>query len=545
MITPYLKTPEFLTDYLPQNVDWTQYIINAAEVAINYCSADLTIVFANQTYAAIHGLTPEQITGKRIIDIIGPDAYEAAEPYYLRALSGERVIYEMELRMPIGVRYVQCIYNPVLGNKHRILGWVGVIIDMTERRKLEKALQEKEEKLRAEKEKAEAANVAKTEFLANMSHELRTPLNAIIGLIDILLLKQYPPEKQREYLSVMQTSSAHLMQLINDLLDLTKLGASQGQFDEMPLDLIKINEEVVNINSVQARQKGISLDFRKIPKRDPVFIGDSLRLRQVLMNLVGNAVKFTERGSVNITLDYRNSVIPGVMDIEISVTDTGIGIPQDKLKSIFNKFTQADGSIRRSYGGTGLGLCISKMIIEAMGGTISVRSIYGKGSCFTINLSLPISQKDAFRSEETHQTRAQAKNAPPDSHILLVEDNNGNILVATSLLDIYGYSYSVARDGEDALARLEQHSFDLILMDIQMPGMDGFEVTRLLREREKATSLRPTPIIGMTAHSLIGDRERCIDAGMDDYISKPLNQERFIRLLEDFISKNRASGQVK
>ena len=499
-------------------------------------------MFSNKAHSALHGLVPAQVIGKTIADILGEAGDETIRPYYERALQGEHVEYELEINYKIERRYIQCIYNPVVNKDGKVIGWVAVTNDMTERHRLETILKKSEYDLRIAKEKAEAANTAKSEFLANMSHELRTPLNAIIGLTNILLLKQHSVEKQNEYLHVMQTSSKHLMDLIDALLEVTKLEVGATQFENIPFQFNEIVNEIISINAHQAAQKNIGLKVIKIPDINPTFIGDPLRLRQILMNLVGNAIKFTETGGVTVEVEYKKSA-SFLWNIEVSVIDTGIGILPEKVESIFNKFTQADSSINRHYGGTGLGLSISTMLIEAMGGSISVQSDYGQGSRFTFELSLPITYENT-PSEPQLSSDLEGKlieSADPDFNILLVEDNPENILVATTLLEIYGYKFSVAKDGIDALAQLDNHQFDLVLMDVQMPEIDGFEVTRLLRAREKVRNLDATPVIGMTAHALITDRIHCLEQGMDDYISKPFNPDDLDRLLKHFSHKKQAT----
>ncbi len=517
-------------------------ILDLAAIPINYCNADRVFLFSNKAHSALHGLEPAQVIGKTIAEILGSAGDETIRPYYERALQGEHVEYELEIKYKIETRYIQCIYNPVVNKDGKVTGWVAVTNDMTERNRLENILKKNQQDLRIAKENAETANIAKSEFLANMSHELRTPLNAIVGLINILRLKQHPVEKQNEYLQVMQTSSKHLMDLIDALLEATKLEVGAVQFESIPFDLKEIVNDIISINDLQAKQKGIVLRIDNMPASHPTFVGDPLRLRQVLMNLVGNAIKFTEKGHVSIAVNHAQNMATNLWDIEISVQDTGVGIAEDNLKSIFNKFTQADSSINRQYGGTGLGLSISAMLIEAMGGAISVESVYGQGSRFTIKLSLPSTYNEITSSpQQANNSAYLANQTHPDFNILLVEDNPENILVATTLLEIYGYTFSVAHDGKDALAQLDNFQFDLVLMDVQMPEMDGFEVTRLLREREKQNNLPPITVIGMTAHALPADRVRCIEHGMDDYISKPFNPDDLDRLLKHFSNKQQAA----
>jgi signal transduction histidine kinase/CheY-like chemotaxis protein len=385
-------------------------------------------------------------------------------------------------------------------------------------------------------EAAWKADRAKSDFLANMSHELRTPMNAVIGLTNILLHKEHPPEKQKEYLDVLQTSAHHMMKLIDDLLDIARLESDQTQLEKTSFNLLEVLNDVVSINTIRASQKNLEL-LLHIHSKPPAFLlGDPGRLRQILINLIGNAVKFTEKGQITLDLDCIANPVTSMWDIKITIADTGIGIQQEKLDGIFDKFTQADNSIRRTYGGTGLGLSISKTLIELMQGTISVESISGKGSRFTINVSLPNAEDIMQYSVDSHDINETAQK---NAHILLVEDYKGNILVVTSILEMYGYSYELAKNGNDALIKLSHTHFDLILMDVQMPEMDGLEVTRRIRISESTTDSLPIPIIGMTAHALAGDRQRCIDAGMSDYIAKPFDLQKLLKSIRHFTAEKR------
>jgi signal transduction histidine kinase/ActR/RegA family two-component response regulator len=387
-------------------------------------------------------------------------------------------------------------------------------------------LNEANRALLSAKEMAEAANMAKSEFLANMSHEIRTPINAVIGISHILHMDSVPSEKHKEYLDTLQISATSLLELINQLLDSSKIEAKNIELEQIVFDLQTLAQEVIALMRIRAREKGLALHFDYSSALPTKFIGDPLRIRQILVNLLSNAIKFTDTGSVMLHINGKPKSAE-VIDVAISVVDTGIGIPVSRRATIFEKFSQGDSSTTRKYGGSGLGLAICKGLAEKMGGTIMVTGAPNKGSQFTVQLPLPVSTAAADLEPQAtidemplegvygqHHKRSKP-------HILLVEDNLANILVTSAFLENLNCTFEVARNGKEAVAKYAPDRFDLILMDIQLPGMDGYETAHFIRALEKRKNLAPMPIIAMTAFAFQEDREKCLKAGMDEYISKP------------------------
>ena len=378
------------------------------------------------------------------------------------------------------------------------------------------------EELSIAKEKAESANQAKSNFLATMSHEIRTPLNVVVGLTTVLSNSNLDTEQKR-IVSTLRSNADLLMKLINDLLDISRIEAGHLELESTRFAFSDVLDDIKAMFDQHAQQKDIALRFENSTEKQ-FYIGDRIRVQQVLMNLVSNAIKFTEKGSVTIKTEYleRND---GPSCIKLIVQDTGIGISTEKFPTIFNKFTQADETITRRYGGSGLGLSIAYSLAKLMKGDITVESEMGKGSLFTAILCLKKCTGN-WSEVEVPPADRQVIYTSGSKIVLLVEDYAPNVMVATLMLEELGFEVLAVSNGNEALQKVVAHkeSFAAILMDVQMQGMDGLETTKRIREYELSSGIRNT-IIGVTAHALAGDRERCISAGMDDYISKPIHPD--------------------
>ena len=384
---------------------------------------------------------------------------------------------------------------------------------------------------------AQAANVAKSRFLANMSHEIRTPMNGVIGMIELLM--QTPlSEKQKHYAKMLESSGKAMLNLINDILDLSKIEAGKLELEKHNFNLQQIVDESLDIFRLTAENKGLLLQSDIDPDVPPHLCGDSGRLLQILINLIGNAVKFTDQGSVKIAVNLEQKSDKTVI-LRFKIQDTGIGISKEKQHLLFNSFEQLDSSSTRKFKGTGLGLAISKKLVELKGGIIGVESTEGKGSLFWFNCSFAIGSD----SETKRKTSKKIKHTPQEIEnlkghkILLAEDNIVNQKVTAGMLEKLGIGVDIAENGQEAINAMKKKKYDLVIMDVQMPVMDGITATQKIRRDAENQPNIDIPIIAMTANATEGDRYICIDAGMNDYITKPISSASLTEILIKWLAK--------
>ena len=409
-------------------------------------------------------------------------------------------------------------------------GKVRLFLEMHQQRKqLEQLIEElrkTQQQLIEERDRAEAATRAKSLFLASMSHEIRTPLNGIIGIVNILK-QTSDPDRIAEYLEIVEISADNLLSIINDILDFSKIESQQLELENIPFQPAVQIQNVIKLLHIKALEKGLYLRA-ELPSNIPECVmGDPVRFKQILINLVNNAIKFTEKGSVIISAFLRD-LTPSHCIIYCEVKDTGIGITEEGKLRLFREFSQTDKSISRRFGGSGLGLAISKKLVEMMLGEIGVESEYGKGSTFWFTVTFSRCDKSVLSL--TTDTKTLIETQKP-KNILLVEDNVINQKVALFALQKMGHFVDIAENGEVCLQKVKEKDYEVVLMDVQMPVMDGYEATRRIREWEKESGRKPLRIIAMTANAEKSERTYCLSLGMDEYISKPFKPERLASVL--------------
>jgi PAS domain S-box-containing protein len=502
-----------------------------------YDAGTLHFLEVNDAAMKHYGYSHDEFSRMTIMDIRAPEDQQLLAAYLQAPRDAMQESGPWRHRLKNG----QVIDVEIASHTLEIAGRPAALVvaqDVTERRRAA-------EELRKAKESAEAASRAKSEFLANMSHEIRTPMNGILGMTELVLESELTADQQ-QCLGMVKSSAGSLLAIINDILDFSKIEAGRLDLDPLEFDLRSCIEQTLQMFAFKAQEKG--LDLRgdlgaDVPDR---VIGDPVRLRQVIVNLLGNAIKFTERGSV--VLEARPKTQGASAEIHFVIRDTGIGIAPEHQRLIFEAFSQADSSTARNFGGTGLGLTISSRLVDLMGGNIWVESEPGRGSRFHFTARFGMPQ--AIRSAASPYLPASPPSQPALAEggelsssaraetglkILLAEDNRVNQQLAWRLLTKHGYQVAVVASGHEALAALDKRPFDLILMDVQMPGMDGLQATAAIRERERANG-EHIPIIAMTAHAMKGDRERCLEAGMDGYISKPVDAKQLLAQIQELLS---------
>lgn len=481
-----------------------------------------TIIEVNDVCESVYGYTREEMLTLKVSDLRREGESSIRRQMDVAQTEGilfETVHYRKDgTSFPAEVRSQGAEINgsPVL---------LSVIRDITDRKKMET-------RLRRAKEFAEAASRSKSNFLANMSHEIRTPLNGIIGMTELALMTQLD-EEQQEYLGMVRLSSQSLLRVVNDILDYSKLEAEKMTLFSQPFNLDQVVESVRDLFMVSALQKNLALETGIDADVPPVVIGDAIRLKQVLSNVVGNAVKFTQRGSVSLRVS-RFQTDDSQVGLRFSVRDTGIGISAAHQQLLFQSFYQVEHSLVRNYSGTGLGLSIAKGLVEQMGGTLTCTSREGEGSefVFTVKMKQPEAKPEPDSAEAPMSHPADRPVLlGRQARILLVEDDETSREVARLLLEKAGMKVDQAMDGEQAVIMAAEGDYDLILMDISLPGVDGYSAVRRIRER----GLQTVPIVAMTAFALTGDREKCLAAGMDDYLSKPVDRGSLMRMLEKWL----------
>lgn len=444
---------------------------------------------------------------------------------------------------------------PVVDEEGTVTSWLGINLDISRRKHIEDELKLamdrlSEEKARCEEEvrqrtrelqqatsQAEDANRAKSEFLASMSHEIRTPMNGVIGLAELALMVSKEP-RTRKYLTLVKKSGSQLLNIVNDILDLSKIEAGKVELEEQPFDLREDIEMILSALGVSAHEKGLLFVHEMEPDIPARLVGDSTRLRQVLTNLIGNAIKYTPKGLISLSVRLANEAAsrPEGVRLLFRVRDTGLGIPRDKLAGVFDSFTRVEGPDYAKYGGTGLGLTISRRLVELMGGSIWVESGHGEGSTFSFTAEFGVSVDQPAPAERPVPVTAHE----PPLKILLVEDNEINRILAVDLLEMRGHTVKAVENGLKALEALQTESFDLVFMDARMPEMDGMEAARRIRAGEAGDP--NVPIVALTAYALKGDREKFLAAGMDDYLSKPIDMEALERVLGQFRPREGEKG---
>ncbi|MFC1769853.1 response regulator [Nitrospirota bacterium] len=497
-------------------------LFHSMPVGIMCIDKDYQILDINNKFCDLFSMQRDDLLGKICYEMFGHDVIESninnkpgVCPFcnIVQCMKSKKI---SSFDRVVGDNHLKVTTVPEINEQGEVTRFFEILDDVSRRRHYEMDL-------KAAKEEAETANQAKGDFLAHMSHEIRTPMNAIIGMTDLCFMEE-SGEDQTEYIGHIREASYSLVRILNDILDMSKIRSGKLEIDNIPFELNMVISSVIGTFKSSAVAKGLKLESTLTPDLPENLIGDPLRIKQVLSNLISNAIKFTKEGSVTISVNKDASDV-----IRFSVTDTGIGIPVEKELDIFHEFTQVDISTTRKYGGTGLGLSISKNIIELMGGSLRLNSTSSEGSQFEFQLELQ-------NAESVNKDFPSKKNKNDECHlcnlnVLVAEDNKLNQTLITRLLEKRGCHVVIADNGKTALDILSTQKFDIIFMDIQMPEMDGYETVHRIRQDEIN---KDTPIIAMTAHAMTGDEEKCIASGMNHYIAKPIEVKKVFDIVTQY-----------
>jgi len=542
-IKKYLKDKNIINSLLVKTSDNLQKVLDELRIRVDeintlldtipafvfFKDREYKYVLVNKSFINFINLPEEKIIGKTVQELsFEHKLLKNYSKYEKKVLEEGIPQYNISEQLEKNGKSLWLNTNlaPVKNKHNEIIGFIGISWDVTNTKEYEK-------KLKKAKILAEEGTKAKSQFLANMSHEIRTPLNGIIGMTQILE-GTHLTKKQMEYVDTIATSGDNLLMLINDILDFSKIEAGKINFINENFLLKKPFKEVRDILSLRAEEKGLIINCN-IDNNVPDYVtGDEYRLKQIILNLANNAIKFTEKGFININIEYLGKD-KGKHKIKVSVEDTGIGISKEDLKDLFKSFSQLDASSTKQYGGTGLGLAISKRLVQMMEGEIGVISKKDVGSTFWFTAKFN-EGVTPVKKEETKVSGQNSKLKTKNSLVLVVEDNIINQKITAFSLTKAGMKVTIANNGKEAVELFRKQHFDVILMDIQMPVMDGFDATIAIRNIEKSKqNSSHTPIIALTANAMQGDAERCLNAGMDDYISKPFKIENLIKVLDKMI----------
>ena len=517
-----ITSEHYAREDLARSEDKYRGIIENMELGLMEVDNDGYIVRPYPRFCKMLGYEADELMGKDAIEVLLPPEYlPVLEQQAVDRATGIATVYEIELIKKDGSRIWVIISGaPIFNLEGRIVGSVGIHYDITYQKKLQHELEEA-------KNRAEEAQEAEKQFLANMSHEIRTPLNAIIGMAHLLYDTQ-PTEEQKEYLLVLKNSAEILRGLISDVLDLSKIRSGNFEMQDNEFDIAGLVHSMVKTFQMRFEDKPLTIELKMDKSLEYMVMGDDLMLNQILINLIGNAEKFTASGIITISLRVKSRE-EGHIEIEFSISDTGIGIPKEKHDLIFQSFRQVDGDIKRKFGGTGLGLAITKQLVEMQGGEIHLESELGVGTTFTFNMFYQETNKKVLLDDKpiAESSRIDAVG----KRVLVVEDNHMNRKYISTLLKKWQVDYQMAHNGLEGveMARLER--FDMILMDIQMPVMDGYEATITIRNT--ANQNRDTPIIALTASAMLSQKDKAFKAGMNDYVSKPFKPSQLFEKMQE------------